>query len=219
MRLFAAVLPPEAAVAELAARVKALRALPGADGLRWTEREGWHFTLAFFGEVAEDVLPELHTRLARAAHRHHPHELRLAGGGRFDDRVVWVGVDGDSEALRRLADSAEAGGRRAGVPMDRHRPYHPHLTIARARARSSGHGSPHHGSSHHGSSHHGSSGHGSPHHGSTTSLAPYVDGLMDFAGREWTVGELSLVRSHPPAPGVPGQQPRYEVVAAWPLGH
>ncbi|MFJ1993812.1 RNA 2',3'-cyclic phosphodiesterase [Streptomyces asiaticus] len=202
MRLFAAVLPPEAAVAELAARVKALRALPGADVLRWTEREGWHFTLAFFGEVAEDVLPELHTRLARAAHRHHPHELRLAGGGRFDDRVVWVGVDGDSEALRRLADSAEAGGRRAGVPMDRHRPYHPHLTIARAR-----------------SSRHGSSRHDSPRHTSATSLAPYVDGLTDFAGREWTVGELSLVRSHPPASGVPGQQPRYEVVAAWPLGH
>ncbi|PNG98147.1 RNA 2',3'-cyclic phosphodiesterase [Streptomyces malaysiensis] len=194
MRLFAAVLPPDAAVAELAARVEALRALPGADGLRWTEREGWHFTLAFYGEVAEEVLPELHTRLARAAHRHHPHELRLAGGGRFDDRVVWVGVDGDSEAMRRLADSAEAGGRRAGVPMDRHRPYHPHLTIARARTRSA-------------------------HHRPTTGLAPYVDGLADFASQEWTVGELSLVRSHPPDPGIPGRQPRYEAIAAWPLGH
>ncbi|MEU2205857.1 RNA 2',3'-cyclic phosphodiesterase [Streptomyces hygroscopicus] len=193
MRLFAAVLPPEAAVAELAARVKSLRALPGADGLRWTEREGWHFTLAFYGEVTEEVLPELHTRLARAAHRHRPHELRLAGGGRFDDRVVWVGVDGDGEALRGLADSAAAGGRRAGIPMDRHRPYHPHLTIARTRA--------------------------TRHHRSATSLAPYAERLMDFAGREWTVRELSLVRSHPPAPGVPGQQPRYEVVAAWPLGH
>ncbi|RSS25254.1 2'-5' RNA ligase family protein, partial [Streptomyces sp. WAC05858] len=64
MRLFAAVLPPDAVVAELAARVKALQTLPGADGLRWTEREGWHFTLAFYGEVAEEVLPELHTRLA-----------------------------------------------------------------------------------------------------------------------------------------------------------
>ncbi|MCC4319835.1 RNA 2',3'-cyclic phosphodiesterase [Streptomyces malaysiensis] len=194
MRLFAAVLPPDAAVAELAARVEALRALPGAGGLRWTEREGWHFTLAFYGEVAEEVLPELHTRLARAAHRHHPHELRLVGGGRFDDRVVWVGVDGDSEAMRRLADSAEAGGRRAGVPMDRHRPYHPHLTIARARTRSA-------------------------HHRPTTGLAPYVDGLADFASQEWTVGELSLVRSHPPDPGVPGRQPRYEAIAAWPLGH
>ncbi len=194
MRLFAAVLPPDVAVAELAARVEALRALPGADGLRWTEREGWHFTLAFYGEVAAEVLPELHTRLARAAHRHHPHELRLAGGGRFDDRVVWVGVDGDSEAMRRLADSAEAGGRRAGVPMDRHRPYHPHLTIARARTRSA-------------------------HHRPTTGLAPYVDGLADFASQEWTVGELSLVRSHPPDPGVPGRQPRYEAIAAWPLGH
>ncbi|MET8182864.1 RNA 2',3'-cyclic phosphodiesterase [Streptomyces sp. NPDC005336] len=186
MRLFAAVLPPDAAIAELAARVESLRALPGANALRWTERAGWHFTLAFYGEVAEELLPGLHTRLARAAHRHDPHELRFAGGGRFSDRVVWVGVDGDSATLRGLADSAAAGARRAGVPMDQHRPYHPHLTIARNR--------------------------------STTSLAPYVEGLTDFQGRTWTVRELSLVRSHPPAPGVAGRQPRYEVVAAWPLG-
>ncbi|WP_431771720.1 RNA 2',3'-cyclic phosphodiesterase [Streptomyces cucumeris] len=186
MRLFAAVLPPEEAMVELAARVDALHALPGADGLRWTERAGWHFTLAFFGEVDEEVLPGLHTRLARAAHRHEPHTLRLAGGGRFADRVVWVGVDGDSAALKGLADSAEAGARRAGVPMDRHRPYHPHLTIARNRG--------------------------------ATSLAPYVAELADFAGRVWPVRELSLVRSHPPTPGVAGRQPRYEVVAAWPLG-
>ncbi|WP_065960972.1 RNA 2',3'-cyclic phosphodiesterase [Streptomyces sparsogenes] len=188
MRLFAAVLPPDPAVAELAARVGALRRLPGADGLRWTERAGWHFTLAFFGQVDESVLPALHERLARAAHRHPPHEVRLAGGGRFADKVVWAGVEGDRATLGHLADSAEAGARRAGVAMERHRrPYHPHLTLARCRG--------------------------------GADLRPYVDGLADFEGSAWTVAELSLVRSHPPAPGVPGAQPRYEVVAAWPLGH
>ncbi|MDX3227327.1 RNA 2',3'-cyclic phosphodiesterase [Streptomyces sp. ME19-01-6] len=187
MRLFAAVLPPEAAIAELAARVGALRGLPGADGLRWTERAGWHFTLAFFGQVDEEVLPALRERLARAAHRHPPHEVRLAGGGRFSDKVVWVGVEGDRATLGHLADSAEAGARRAGLPMDRHRPYHPHLTLARCRG--------------------------------GADLRPYVAGLADFEGSAWTVAELSLVRSHPPTPGVAGAQPRYEVVAAWPLGH
>ncbi|MFF8959470.1 2'-5' RNA ligase family protein [Streptomyces sp. NPDC014894] len=69
MRLFAAVLPPAGAVAELGAAVDGLRALPGSDGLRWTGREGWHFTLAFLGEVDERLLPELTARLARAARR------------------------------------------------------------------------------------------------------------------------------------------------------
>ncbi|MEU5607889.1 RNA 2',3'-cyclic phosphodiesterase [Streptomyces sparsogenes] len=187
MRLFTAVLPPAAAVAELSARVGALRRLPGAEGLRWTERAGWHFTLAFYGEVDEGLLPELHERLARAAQRHPAHEIRLAGGGRFSDKVVWAGVDGDRASLGHLADSAEAGARRAGLRMDqRHRPYHPHLTLARCRG--------------------------------GADLRPYAAGLEDFEGSAWTVAELSLVRSHPPTPGVAGAQPRYEVVAAWPLG-
>ncbi|MGP3922691.1 RNA 2',3'-cyclic phosphodiesterase [Streptomyces sp. 8N616] len=134
MRLFAAVVPPEAAIDELAVEVARLRELPGADRLRWTGRAGWHFTLAFYGEVPEDVVPELAVRLGRAAHRHHPFEIRLARGGRFSRAVVWVGADGDAEAMARLADSAAAGARRAGVPMEEHRPYAPHLTIARNRS-------------------------------------------------------------------------------------
>jgi len=196
MRLFAAVLPPEPALAELGEWVDALHGLPGADTLRWTARTGWHLTLAFYGEVDDGVRPELDTRLARAAHRHHPHDVRLAGGGRFGDRALWAGVEGDHVALRRLADSADAGARRAGIAMDRHRPYHPHLTVARNRSTHT-----HTHTTH-----------------TPTRLAPFAEGLTGFAGRDWTVGALSLVRSHPPAPGVPGERPRYEVVAAWPLG-
>jgi RNA 2',3'-cyclic 3'-phosphodiesterase len=47
MRLFAAVLPPDEVIRELGAVVDELRKLPAADGLRWTGRAGWHFTLAF----------------------------------------------------------------------------------------------------------------------------------------------------------------------------
>ena len=44
----------------------ALQRMPGADALRWTGRPGWHFTLAFYGEVADDVVPDLTERLLRA---------------------------------------------------------------------------------------------------------------------------------------------------------
>ncbi|MFD3698599.1 RNA 2',3'-cyclic phosphodiesterase [Streptomyces sp. NPDC058646] len=129
MRLFAAVLPPEAALAQLAAAVRPLR----DDRLRWTGEAGWHFTLAFMGEVREELLPELHARLARAAARTAPFALRLHGAGHFGDRALWAGAAGDLDAMRRLAERADAAARRAGVPMDQHRRYTPHLTLARSR--------------------------------------------------------------------------------------
>lgn len=130
MRLFAAVLPPEAALAELDRAVHAVR----DDLLTWTAQPAWHFTLAFMGEVRDEVLPELHARLERAAHRTAPFPLRLHGCGHFGDRALWVGAAGELPTLRMLAERADAAARRAGVPMDQHRRYTPHLTIARSRS-------------------------------------------------------------------------------------
>ncbi|MEU9597383.1 MULTISPECIES: RNA 2',3'-cyclic phosphodiesterase [unclassified Streptomyces] len=134
MRLFAAVLPPEDVTAALAAEVAVLRGLPGADGLRWTGRPGWHLTLAFYGEVDDDVVPDLSARLERAARRTAPFELALRGGGQFGrGRALWAGAEGGLATLRLLADRAESAGRRAGVEMGEHRRYRPHLTLARSR--------------------------------------------------------------------------------------
>ncbi|MFJ6798187.1 RNA 2',3'-cyclic phosphodiesterase [Streptomyces sp. NPDC091268] len=182
MRLFAAVLPPPHAVEELRRATRPLR----DDHLRWTAEAAWHVTLAFMGEVEDRLLPDLHARLARAATRHAPFTLRLHGAGHFGHRALWAGAAGDLDALRMLAERADAAARRAGVPMDRHRRYTPHLTLARSRE--------------------------------DTDLAPYLTALHPFEGTAWQVDELSLVRSNLPVSGVPGEHPRYEVVAAWPLG-
>lgn len=134
MRLFAAVLPPADVVDELRLLIGGLKGRAGADRLRWTEPPGWHFTLAFYGEVDDDVVPELSRRLERAAHRTAPFPLALRGGGQFGHgRALWTGAEGDLETLRLLADRAEAAGRRAGLDMGEHRRYTPHLTVARSR--------------------------------------------------------------------------------------
>ncbi len=134
MRLFAAVLPPAEVIDELALAVGGLRSLPEAGRLRWTDRPGWHFTLAFYGEVDEDVVPGLSERLERAARRTEPFPLALRGGGQFGrGRALWAGAEGDLEAIRLLADRTEAAARKAGVPMGEHRRYTPHLTVARSR--------------------------------------------------------------------------------------
>ncbi|WP_078843655.1 RNA 2',3'-cyclic phosphodiesterase [Streptomyces albus] len=225
MRLFAAVVPPMPVAGELAEVVSGLRELPGADRLRWTRRHGWHFTLAFYGEVAEEPLPDLHRRLARAAHRHSAYELSLAGGGRFGHRALWAGATGDVRAMARLAATAVAAGRRAGIPMKDERPgFTPHLTLARNNTRArrggrGGQGGPGGPGVHGDQGEHSGHGHGHGRHGDRdVDLRPYVEALAGFAGTPWTVSELALIRSHPPAPGMPGAQPHYETVALWPLG-
>ncbi|WP_328465133.1 RNA 2',3'-cyclic phosphodiesterase [Streptomyces sp. NBC_00448] len=189
MRLFTAVLPPAAAVAELTAALAPLRRLPGAQDLRWTAAGGWHLTLAFLGEVPDGVRPELDARLARAARRHDPLTLRLAGGGHFGASALWIGAEGDLPALSRLAASVQAAGRRAGVPHDAERhAFRAHLTLARVPR------------------------------STTVPLRPFADALAAFRGSPWTVGTLALVASALPSSGVPGEQPRYDTVATWPLG-
>ncbi|MEU8539455.1 RNA 2',3'-cyclic phosphodiesterase [Streptomyces sp. NPDC048717] len=133
MRLFAAVIPPPEQLAELGREIDLLGHMPGSGRLRWTSRPGWHFTLAFMGEVDDELLPDLRARLGRAAGRTAPFPLRLHGGGHFGKAVLWTGAAGGLDELRLLAERADAAARRAGVPMDRHRRYQAHLTVARCR--------------------------------------------------------------------------------------
>ena len=128
VRLFVALTPPADVIEALRTTTAALREL--APGLRWTRPEQWHLTLAFLGEVGDDVVAELAPRLARTAARHPPLSLGLGGGGRFGHRVLWTGVQGDRDGLRRLADSAAAAARRCHLPVEDRR-YRPHLTLAR----------------------------------------------------------------------------------------
>jgi 2'-5' RNA ligase len=130
VRLFVALVPPADARAELATAVDAV--LPGAPVvLRWTPREQWHLTLAFLGNVSAELLPAVHGACAVAVHGRCAGPLRIAGAGRFTDRVLWAGLDGDLALLVDLARRLAAALRAAGIDVD-DRPYRPHLTLARA---------------------------------------------------------------------------------------
>ncbi|QDY77421.1 RNA 2',3'-cyclic phosphodiesterase [Streptomyces qinzhouensis] len=191
MRLFTAVVPPAAQLEELADAVARLReAAPGADALRWTRPAGWHYTLAFLGEVDEGLVPELTERFRRGARRSTPYRIAISGGGHFGQGILWAGAAGegtDLAAMRRLAERVDAGARRAGVVMEESRHYTPHLTLARTRR-------------------------GIP---PAASLAAYAAELDGFTGTPWRVAEFSLIRSHPPSRG---EDSWYETLATWPLG-
>jgi 2'-5' RNA ligase len=164
MRLFAALVPPDEVLDEIE---RAIAPHVGqVPGLRWPDRATWHITLAFFGEVAERVLPEMEVRLARAVRRHTALDLEFTGFGAFSSarraRVFWAGVSGDP--MIRLSESVKAGARRAGAVQTDEKRFHPHLTLARAK--------------------------------SETDLRPLIESLSDFRGSTWRAGAVHLVRSH-----------------------
>ncbi|GAA0944466.1 RNA 2',3'-cyclic phosphodiesterase [Actinocorallia libanotica] len=166
MRLFAALIPAEEALDELAGTLASARA--SWPGLRWLDRGLWHVTLAFYGEIDETARPRLLAGLERAA-RNPAFGLSLAGAGAFPQgaprsRVLWTGVEGEVQTLTSLAEAAITAGEAAGALQDPHRAYHPHLTVARSRV--------------------------------PRDLRPLTGHLSDFAGTPWTAGELHLVRSH-----------------------
>lgn len=136
MRMFAAVIPPQDVLDELAEFVGPREE---AGELRWTRPESWHLTLAFMANVPDRSLDDLLERLARAGRRRSPFTIRLAGGGAFPNparaKVLYAGVSGDPDALeelRRLSTGARAAATKAGAPADG-ATFRPHLTLARMR--------------------------------------------------------------------------------------
>lgn len=129
MRLFVAIDAPTAAVDHLREHV------PSVSGLRWTDPSQWHLTLTFCGEVDERAAGELASRLERAAARHAPMQFQLRGAGAFSRparaHALWIGLDGETDALAKLAASTSAAARRCGIAVEDRR-FRAHLTIARA---------------------------------------------------------------------------------------
>ncbi|MFG2296191.1 RNA 2',3'-cyclic phosphodiesterase [Streptomyces sp. NPDC048603] len=130
VRVFIALAPPDEAKEELERALgPAYEAYPR---MRWNRIEDWHITLAFLGELPSAVVPALRQPLAELAAARGPVELALRGGGHFDDRVLWTGIDGDLDGLHRLATDVRAVVRECGIEFEE-RPLRPHLTLARAR--------------------------------------------------------------------------------------
>jgi 2'-5' RNA ligase len=136
-RLFVALVPPpelRASLLELARGVLA----PAAARLSFVHPEDLHLTLAFLGRVLEADRERLEEELPLALERVSEPELRLSVPGIFPGlerpRVLWFGVRGRDSALDALHGVVRLAVERAGLAeLDRDRPFHPHLTVARAR--------------------------------------------------------------------------------------
>lgn len=98
---------------------------------KWLPPEKLHVTVHFLGNPDAARIADLIPHIDALASRHRPFELGLRGAGTFitarAPSVLWLGIEGDVDALRALhVDAARALG------AHEVRDYRPHLTLARA---------------------------------------------------------------------------------------
>jgi 2'-5' RNA ligase len=89
--------------------------------------------------VPPDQRSDIERGMLQAA-AHPPFSLTVGGLGCFPNfrrpRVVWVGVDGEMDALHALHDAVEGAIAPLGYPTEK-RPFNPHLTLGRVSRRAS----------------------------------------------------------------------------------
>lgn len=100
-------------------------------GVRPVRPAQLHLTLHFLGDVEDDSRLEVREQLA--AVRHEPFTITIKGTGVFPPRgrpsVLWAGVV-ESQPLAELHAAVAAAIESCGLPVE-HRPYVPHVTLAR----------------------------------------------------------------------------------------
>ncbi len=126
IRLFTALEIPD----EIAERLRHLQR--GIEHARWIERDSFHITLRFIGDIPENVADEVDQELSAVPFT--PFELTLEGVDAFggaDPHAVYASVK-PSEPLKILQARHESAIRRAGLKPEP-RKFIPHVTLARLR--------------------------------------------------------------------------------------
>ena len=104
--------------------------------VRWNPFEQLHLTLEFLGNVATADMPPLESALKQVATAHRPFELSAGRVGAFSSirnpRVIWVGIEGETDAVKALQSDAK-NSVRSFVAEQETRAYKPHVTLGRAR--------------------------------------------------------------------------------------
>lgn len=128
MRLFVGIPLSPIVIDELTKLTTHLRSKE--DGLRWTSTESWHVTLQFLGSTDQQQYNCIIPRLREICFP--PIPIRLESTGVFDRAGIFFADVKPAPALLVLQQSVIAATTACGfVPESR--PYHPHITLARAK--------------------------------------------------------------------------------------
>ncbi len=135
IRSFISIELPEPVRSHLAELQRLLRQ-SGNLPVKWVRPESIHLTLKFLGNVASSRVPELSEAISKAVDGFGPIDLKIGAPGAFPNarspRVVWVGLEGQTDELSRLQASVERALNPLGFPPEK-RSFAPHLTLGRVR--------------------------------------------------------------------------------------
>ena len=135
IRAFLAIDPPEEIFREIIKIQERLRKAIQGD-IRWVRPEGIHLTLKFFGYVYESDIANISRVVRDGVANMKALMLNVRNIGAFPSanrpRVLWLGIDGDTEALINLQTEIDAGFQDYGIKKE-DRPFRPHLTLARIK--------------------------------------------------------------------------------------
>lgn len=140
MRLFFAVMLPEAERAAVEAEMQRWRARIGDEGVQWNTPDQWHFTLKFMPHAPEASYAGLVKTGTEIAAQFVPFRLTVEGVKTFAApnmhaaHVLWLDAREGVPVLFRLAECFDNALAALGFAREE-RPYRPHLTIARTRTR------------------------------------------------------------------------------------
>lgn len=134
-RLFTAVIPSKSAGLELEDFLDDTGITRMTREAAWVKPHRWHITTAFMPKVTHDELEGLEPLLQSVSERTVAFDLRLSAAGVFMNAgrqvPIWIGVDGDTGALGRLAEDSRRAVSRAGIRPESGKNFTPHLTVAR----------------------------------------------------------------------------------------
>ena len=140
MRLFVGIPLADAVARELAAALARLRSresVARSGELRWTAPESWHITLEFLGNATAEQLECLRARLGEVRSAAVP--VQLGELGCFDRAGVFFAGVNVTPGLAALQQHVTAAASRCGFVAEV-RPFHPHITLARAKGQGRGSG-------------------------------------------------------------------------------
>lgn len=136
IRAFIAIPLPAEVHSYLKLLVREYRSLSYEGSVRWVKTENIHLTIRFLGESAIDTLSGLYQELDKVAAVIPAFTISLGNLGCFPNqkrpRVIWIGVDSESNWLMTLQDSIEQCVTSLGWRSE-NRKFHPHLTLGRVK--------------------------------------------------------------------------------------
>jgi len=105
------------------------------EGLNIVQKDNFHITLKFLGEVEEKLIPDITDTLKNIANEFSKFTLKITRPGAFPDRVkprvIWIGTE-NTDTLKELAKRIDEELSRLGFQKEA-REFKSHITLARVK--------------------------------------------------------------------------------------